>query len=371
MAKQRRIEEVSDDLSAAINDATLGRRDWSDVCAYLTTAFPGAYAAILNQNFVRPEVNFAVSSGIEESHFRSFLTHYSYVNPWRKFWEHAKSGSIIVSERDAPARNYADTAFYNEWMRAVGDFDAAIGLRLRVDDEQIIYVPVHFSEKLANSYTPLLDVVMQGIRHSLTNSLQIASYMREPLEKAAAKSALIDRGNVIACVVDDGMLLLEANQKAVDTFSTGYPVRCRLGRVRFAKPSIDVSLMAAIRTRPRDLTGKFVMTTGNDQWLITINQLPRAAIVSLVKGQKQFLLQAHRLAPQKGKVDGDLLFEAYKLTPSEIQLCRALAGGLLLAEAVKFNGISYENGRQKLKSIFKKTGVSSQMDLNSLLRLLC
>lgn len=370
MANEREIEEFSEDLSAAINDATLGRRDWSEVCAYLTTAFPGTYAAILNQNFVRPEVNFAVSSGIEESHFRSFLTHYSYVNPWRKFWEHAKSGSIIVSERDAPARNYADTAFYNEWMRAVGDFDAAIGLRLRVDDEQIIYVPVHFSEKLADSYTSRLDAVMQSIRRSLTNSLQVASYMREPLEQAAAKSALIDRGN-IACVIDDGMLLLEANQKAVDTFSVGYPVRCRLGRVRFATPSMDASLMAAIRTRPRDLTGKFVMTTGNDQWLITINQLPRAAIVSLVKGQKQFLLQVHKLAPQKGKVDGVLLFEAYKLTPSEIQLCRALAGGLLLAEAVKLNGISYENGRQKLKSIFKKTGVSSQVELNSLLRLLC
>lgn len=57
----------------------------------------------------------------------------------------------------------------------------------------------------------------------------------------------------------------------------------------------------------------------------------------------------------------------YDLTPREAMLCKAFAAELSLQEACRAVQISYENGRQKLKMIFHKTGVRNQAELRVIL----
>lgn len=365
------IQAISEKVSAAINDAALGRCEWSDVCSALTSTFPGSYAALFNQNFVRSGISFAVADGIEDKHLNSFLTHYSNVNPWQKVLAHAPNGAILVSQRDAPANRFRDSEFYNDWMRAVGDFDASVGFRLRGgDDDEIICLPVHYSERLSEAYDATLQAVMGNVQRSLVNAVQIATYIRGSSEQVAARSALTALSNTIAFVVDNRMKLVDANQKALDAFSNGSPTTCRQGIVRFVQASTATALANCLRNCPSDFTGKRLTMVGDEQWLISVNHLPPAILNGLIRSRPQFLIQVHKLAAQSDTVDGDLLVEAYGLTPSEVQLCGQLAAGLMLADAAKLNCISYENARQKLKSIFRKTGTGSQSDLKSLLRLL-
>nr|WP_077549176.1 hypothetical protein [Pseudorhizobium flavum]CAD6632137.1 helix-turn-helix transcriptional regulator [Pseudorhizobium flavum] len=362
------ITDVSEEVSSVITDAAIGRRCWSDLCKLFTQAFPGSYAALLNQNFVRPEVNFAVSDGLEEEHINSFLGHYSLVNPWQRFWQHASNGAILVAERDDPARQYRGSEFYEDWMKAVGDFDAAVGLRLQVEDDQIIYLPVHFSEKLSPAYEPRLEAVMRNTRRSLTNALQLASYVQDTAQKVSAEAALAGLDHHIVFVVDENLKLHEANQRAVDAFSCRFPVTCRNGMIRFAVPSVTSQVLQRLRSKQRDLVGKLLMTAGVDKWVVGLNSLPRLCPEGPILSRPQFLIQIHKLSSSLERIDEDLLVAGFGLTPSELRLCRALAAGVLLADAAPLVQISYENARQKLKSIFKKLSVSSQADLKMVLR---
>lgn len=362
------IAKISEEISLVVDEAALRRRCWSDLCSTFTSAFPGSYAALLNQSFVRPEVSFAVSDGLEESHLSSFLSHYAHVNPWRRFWQHAHNGAILVAERDDPARQFQGSEFYEEWMKAVGDYDAAVGLRLQVEDDQIVYLPVHFSTKLSEVYEPSLEEVMRSARRSLNNALQIACYMRDQGERLAATSALTSLSKVIAFVVDKRLRLKEANQRAVDAFHRGFPVSCRQGTVRFARPSTNTTLAASLAMAPRDHAQKVLMTGDNERWIISVNQLPLPLSYDLIQSHQYFLIQVHALDAAGEPPSSQLLVEAFGLSPSEIRLSQSLASGLMLADAAALNGISYENARQKLKVIFRKTGMASQSELRALLR---
>ena len=65
--------------------------------------------------------------------------------------------------------------------------------------------------------------------------------------------------------------------------------------------------------------------------------------------------------------DSTLLRTAFDLTPSETELCLHLLRGGSFPDVCRAAGMSYENGRQKLKSIFLKTGTNSQSDLRAIL----
>nr|CAD6610019.1 helix-turn-helix transcriptional regulator [Rhizobium sp. TCK] len=253
-------------------------------------------------------------------------------------------------------------------MKAVGDYDAAVGLRLQVEDDQIVYLPVHFSTKLSEVYEPSLEEVMRNARRSLNNALQIACYMRDQGERIAAASALTSLNNVIAFVVDRRLRLKEANQRALDAFQRGCPVSCRQGTVRFARPSTNAMLASSLAMAPRDYAQKVLMAGDFERWIISVNQLPLPSSYELVQGHDYFLVQVHALDAASDPPSSRLLVEAFGLSPSEIRLSQSLASGLMLADAAALNGISYENARQKLKTIFRKTGVASQSELRALLR---
>jgi DNA-binding CsgD family transcriptional regulator len=70
----------------------------------------------------------------------------------------------------------------------------------------------------------------------------------------------------------------------------------------------------------------------------------------------------HRMEP-----DDFLLRELFALTPAEIRLAKAIAGGRKLSEVARLLGVSSETARAHLKSVFAKSGAHSQSELSVLL----
>jgi DNA-binding CsgD family transcriptional regulator len=61
--------------------------------------------------------------------------------------------------------------------------------------------------------------------------------------------------------------------------------------------------------------------------------------------------------------DDFLLRELFALTPAEIRLAKAIAGGQKLSEVAHLLGVSGETARVHLKSIFAKSGTHSRSEL--------
>lgn len=368
--KERLFQDSSSEISQAINAASLGKAAWGDVCTRILDFFPGSYAAILNQKAGTESFNFIVADGIEDNFLNSYLTYYAAKNPWRGFWQSARSGSILVLERDEPARLYREQEFYSDWMRPMGDYDAAVGLRLQFAQDEMIYFPIHYPTRLSPAYDEVLERVMKEITASLTNAYQLSSLMRQSSERQSAAVALVDRNADIALVIDEHLKVLDANNRANVAFKTGYPVACRWGKLRFADPRAEQQLTEWFRTfRTENQNGNMRFTFANetDRWLCSMNQLPSMVLPGLAGARPQFLCQLKQVSGTHHP-DAKLLASSYHLTPAETALCLSLAAGLTLEKAAARNDVSYENARQKLKSIFRKTGVNNQVDLSVILR---
>lgn len=370
MRSENGLAQVIAEISDAIRNATWGRSDWEAVCQGFTQHFPGSYCSLLNQSTARPEFGFQVSDGLDPIHLHTFLTHYAFVNPWQNFWRHAASGQILVAERDAPASRYKDGEFYNDWMRKTGDFDAAVGMRIGNDAGELIYLPVHYSQRLADVYDGELERVMAGIRPAMIEAVTLKQQLRDMGEHHAARAALIDRFDKIAFVVDEGMQLRDANAAALDAFQQGRMVSCLGRRVRLASSADQDRLeriCRALITHRQEIPSQFPLRHDESPAVVSVSRLPDVVCGGLLSVRPLFLVQIRPPRHAALRPNADLLSLLYGLTPREADLCGGLVSGSSLREICIENGISYETGRSRLKTIFAKTGTHSQADLRLLL----
>lgn len=370
MRDEQELGSVVSEISEEIRRASWGLSDWQDVCRSFTRLFPGSYCAMLNQNLARPDFGFQVSDGLDERHFNDFLTHYGFVNPWQNFWRNAPSGGIIVAERDEPISLYQDGEFYNDWMRRVGDYDAAVGMKVGVYRDELIYLPIHYSTRLADPYDRELEYVMTGIRPVLFEAVRLKQQLRDIGERHNALAALVDRNDSIAFVIDETLRLREANPAAILEFKLGSTVHCINERIRFCNPSFNDRLQsacAALFAHGQQSRRQLLLRLVDRIALISVSRLPDVIAGGLLSVRPQFLVQITDPHRTDSRPDKEVLSELYDLTPREAEFCCSLATGLTLQQACIANRISYETGRQRLKTIFEKTGRHSQAQLRLLL----
>lgn len=364
------IAEITVDVSEAINAAAFGHLPWQDVCSRLLDYFPGAYVALLNQNIGDGTFNFAVLEGIERRSLNSYLQYYASVNPWRRFWQGDGRGEILVTERDDPTFQYRQGEFYRDWMKPMGDYDAAVGMRLQLDNEEVVYLPVHYPTRLSEAYDGALERVMVNLRPSLLNAYRLARLARDVGERQSILSALVGRGNRITFVMDDRLKVREANETAIDAFAKGYPVACRHGRLHLVDTKLEQRLtrwLSEASFKPQDQCETFVLKSEKGAWTGAINQLPLVVLNGLIAPRPLYLFQLREIAAPH-RPSRSLLVAAFGLTPVEVALCCSLAEGRSVEEAALDNRISFENARQRLKSIFRKLGINRQVELANILQ---
>lgn len=360
------VNEISDE----IRSAAWGKSTWADVCGKITNLYPGTYCALLNEHRDRPEFGFAVSSGIDKALVDEFVNYYAFVNPWNRFWSGSPSGALLVTERDDPASLYNGTEFYEDWMTRVGDFDAAVGMLVRNSSTEKVYFPVHYSKRYSDVYDCELEFLFSRLKPVLLEAVRIKAQVREVAETQAALVAVINRDREVAFVVDEVARLQNANASAIHEFERGTLLSERNSCVEFASSSVNFRFRAtckALIANRRDAGGKFVVRHRDRRAIVCVSRLPDVILEGPLVSRPQFLVQITEpdlLALEPSLV---LLADMYDLTVKEASLCLHLAAGSTLQDACAQAGISYENGRQRLKVIFEKTGVHTQADLRLIL----
>lgn len=367
---EKALSAFCEDVSEVVRSATWGYADWNEVCRHFTRAFPGSYCALLNQSLDRPEFGFNAHDGIEASHIRTFFEYYAYVNPWENFWKNSPDGAIIVAERDQPAAGFRNTEFYVDWMQQVGSYDAAVGMRIGLDRRELIYMPVHYDTRYADRYDTELEYIMKRLRPLMSEALRVKVQLRDLGEAQSAVAALINRDNEIALVIDRDGHLIDANEAAIREIEKGALLRLRYGRVSMAGEGFDDKLRDACKLLAHSSCrqpARFAAHGGGLHTVVRITRLPEVSVGGLIVGRPQFLIQIS--AGQVAQApEQTLIKEVYGLTPKEAELCRHLGSGLNLHAACEKAGISYENGRQKLKVVFQKMQVHSQAELRAVLQ---
>jgi DNA-binding CsgD family transcriptional regulator len=372
---EERIASISSQLASTIDAATFGHRSWDEVTETLSRAFPGSWTAIDNVRSADPSESIFSSFNLDPYFIQTYIEHFAFANPWNdKFWSRARSGVVAISEDVAPARTFAKSEFYNDWLAPQG-VEAAAGVKLDGDDGDFIKFFMHFPLSHAEAYGPACAEVMARTRGNLLRAIDVARLLRRSAEDATASAALVERGWCAAFVVDGTRSVLDANQQAVDLFALGRPLALKHGRVSLSGNDADDRFGKAISALSRGVPvdgSRVSFRDAESAWQVTLAGLPvqppPAGSLSLLPTRRLVLVLVANLSAD-AKTAGDLsaLTVAFRLTRAEVSFCRQMLLGDSVADAADHLGITVETARTRLKTIFHKTGTSRQGQLMLLL----
>jgi DNA-binding CsgD family transcriptional regulator len=327
-------------------------------------------------NFAESGLNFMSIQNMEPAFVRSFAEHFAYINPWGAYWTAVRSGVVALSEDVSPARTFANTEFYNDWLRPQKDVDAAAGMKLVGDRGETVQFMMHFPLRLSAAYDKAAAEVLTRVRGNLDRSVRLARMLRADTEAAVAEAALVERSRCAAFVADGNRRVREANRLAEALFVEGNAVAFRNGRCHLGNKDADARFGAALAAISKGLPvdePSIPFTTANGAWEVVMAALPVASaahsgLLSLLPPERMILVLITDLrARNDGAGDFSNLSRLFGLAPAEILLCKRLSLGESVADAADRLGITVETARTRLKAILQKTGASRQSQLILLL----
>lgn len=365
-----RIAEISTAVAQSIDAAAVGMGQWDDVPAALAEAFPGSWGAISSVNQRHDHLNFFASHNLLPQFVNSYVEYFAYVNPWETYWSSVPSGVVNLSEDAAPARQFSHTEFFNDWLRPQ-NVEAAAGMKLVGPSNDGFRFMLHFP--LSATYDAASARVLERVRGNLKRAITVADLQRSTTETDTAAAAIVERGRCAAFIVDGDRVLREANQMAVDLFAKGEAVLARGRRCTLNDRDADARFGRAVDQLARGLPldgARLTFRNAAGLWQVTLAALPvpwRATSALLRPRQLVLVLVSDLRAEALKQRDHANFAATFGLTQAETRLCARLLEGDSLSEAADMTGITLENARTRLKTIFKKTDTNRQAQLVLLL----
>jgi DNA-binding CsgD family transcriptional regulator/PAS domain-containing protein len=371
---EKRVVAISAEIAAAIDAATFGAGQWDAVPAALSQAFPGSWGGMYNMDFKEDRLNFMSLQNMEPSFVKSYAEHFAYINPWAAYWMSLKSTTIAASEDVFPARTFASSEFYNDWLLPQGT-EAAIGTKIVGGRGEAIHIFLHFPLSKADAYDRAGLEIMRLVRGGLERSVQLARMLRNEAEAAVAEAALVERSRCAAFVIDGHRRMREANPLAEALFASGRAASVRNGRCHLGDKDADARFGAALAAISKGLPvdePSIPFLTDGGAWEVVMAALPadsptRSGLLSLLPPERMVLVLVSNLAAQRPEGDFSVLSRLFGLAPAEILLCKKLFLGESVADAADQLGITVETARTRVKAILQKTGTSRQSQLMLLL----
>jgi DNA-binding CsgD family transcriptional regulator len=336
-----------------------------------SAAFPGSLAALISQDFIHNSVHFIEWANFDQDAVDAYVEYFANINPWADVWSRMPSGSVFIAEKHKPARTFADTEFYNDWLAPHGDIFGAIGLKVDASPTDVISFPVHYPSRYAEIYDGPAAEISRRLVAPIQRAIDIATGLRSAGDRAASQAAVIGRAWP-SLVVDASLKLCVANAEAEALIAREDTFACRTGTITFTDPALHrriAEAVAALAASPASPASTISSGGLGEPTIYALSRVPvpEAFPPSLVSARRQVLIVTKRLARPPAMRDMSALQQLYGLTGAEVRLCLSLHAGRTLQEAAAELGLSYETVRTSTKAIFAKTGTKGQPALCALL----
>ncbi|MDN5926404.1 MAG: helix-turn-helix transcriptional regulator [Hyphomicrobiales bacterium] len=327
--------------------------------------------ALINQDFVHDGINFMEWTGFADDSAATYVEHFAYINPWAEVWTRMPSGSVFVADKHLPARTFADTEFYNDWLARAGNVFSGVGLKVDASPTDVVHFPMLYPSRYADAYDDPAAEVSRRLVAPIQRAIDIALNLRFEGERAASQAAVTHRA-WSSLVVDSSLKLCGANAEAEVLIAKESVLVCKNGRVIFKDPALHRRIadsVTALMNSPASPASTFSGGSPYEPTVYSLSRLPTPDSFprAMIGTRRQVLIVMKRLARPPAIQDLSALGQLYGLTKAEIRLCFSLYAGRTLQEAATELNLSYETIRTCTKAIFAKTGARGQPDLYALL----
>lgn len=397
-----RADALFGELAEHADAAAYGRDGWQGLMDGLTSVLPGVSGGFVRQPLSRgADVPLGIMAGFEDGFARSFEAHYHAVNPFAPVMAGLRAGQVVVANTFLPIPVFRHTEFVADWV-APQSLMNSTNVKLAGTRHSVAWISLHYDDGAADRYDVLLERLVRRLTGRLTRAVATGDRLAASADAGLCTASLLGHETEIALVIDGAGLILDANAPGERALMEGHVLREVRRRLFLRDAGARDWLSRALRqdeyqrdechqddardagsipyayaisagedTPPLD-AGSELARPGRSGLLLHLAPLPSLVHdtwPAALQVRRRYLLLARRSEASE-LLDGQGLDHAlarfghrHGLTAAELRLCRELVGDHNLFEAAARLGITRNTARDRLKTIFRKSGVSRQAAL--------
>lgn len=366
-------------LIGTIYDAALDPTQWQNVIDVLTPTLEGRSSFLYKfDTRVQSTTDIFWSSDTDQDYLQTFYDYYIHTNPYPTPIHELPSGSIhdemVLSRPEA-----RKTEYYNDWARPQGLEPSQVGVKIDIDPDRFLVLGTHVPIKTYDQRSGFYQTTFEKLIPHMKNALQVGDLLQKTHHHRALANASLARLGLAVFLLNRSFQLIEANEAGEEILRQGglLKVNGRTNVLEASAPFHSRELHAAFAkcqdpdwSHPHDLFPLQSPENGDRfiAWVKRVRQddcsPPLLGLSSLFARQSHDTLLLIVAKPQSTRRLMVTIIQSFLgLTAAEAKLAVALANGTPLQRYSHQAGISHNTARNQLRSIFEKTGMSSQTEL--------
>lgn len=339
-----------------IYDALLDDEAFAALPARLAEAY-GGRSAMIRWRDENGAMVLGYSGCLTADQLATYASHFADKDPWvAASLRHGAINTATNLEDLVPVREFVRSAFYNDYLRPMGDDTArCLGLMARnVFGEGVVAIQRGLSERgFTEEQIAGVDAITPHLRRLLALRGRLAGLER----RVNSLTAMLDRLTQAAMLVTADGRIVEANALAAELLSSGTPIAVRKGKLDGTADGQTILLAIRSACDPTEPSASIVPVGPNGR-MVAITPVKTA------QGQQlaMLLINADR-APAHGLSQ---LKATYRLTDAEAAVVKLLSAGRSVTEIAEQRGVSVATVRSQFRAIAGKMDCRRQAEVTAL-----
>jgi DNA-binding CsgD family transcriptional regulator len=356
------------DLIFKLYEAAGNPAAWQPFLDAFVETYPGGKGGFVLHDLAAQEGVLELGSGWTEEDLTAYHGHFSNVNPWLANIHKATLGVAYNAELLCARRDLQRTEFHADWLRPV-KVGAGNGVVLQQDASRFMVLTTLYPERTEERDPDVVGRLQRLAPHVLRVA-QINRQLALLETRAKLAEAALGGQHAAMLLVSAQGELLQVDEAGERLLAAGDGLRLAGKRLEAAQPAQTALLHRLIGEAARALDEigvppggmvRLARKSGRPAFEVLVGPAPhRVPRGSFGCPMAVLLVKDPEARPVVRSED---LRRLYGLTRKEARLMTALMTEDTIETAAERFGVSRETLRTQLKSVFLKTGTSTQVEL--------
>lgn len=348
---------------ASLYETVLDPQRWNEAIADVASFFDAPSAALFSYDFATSTVSDLSSYGLDAAVGQRYADYYHQLDPGRPIAMAAAVGVWLADEPLLDLRAPKDQEYVHDFALPSG-IGRVAGCKVLGDSRSCTYLSLgrlpaakRFGEASGQQYKAL-EPHFRRVRQ-----------MRFRLDALAVGGALaragLDRLHAGLVVVDRARRIHLVNARGAQLLDRRHGVSMSNGQLRCGVPSLDEKMGCLIedacQVHAKGGALRLAIDAGAGVLLASVVPIPQSHELASLLAEPLALMVISD--PSADAISADVCRTLFALTAIEAELLAGLARGVTVGEWASQRGVSVATVRSQLRSLFDKTGTSSQARL--------